>query len=253
MSNRRGKPREAWGLIVEVHTHTHTHTHTISTHAQFIPCWGLDFTFLLISHKTNPVLHLFIRTVSLVSKKSHSADGQNPPELIVCSILQSRQRHRDTEPDNTSTIQLRQCEPESPWNWAASLHELQAAVFKTCQMLHKRRTAKRPSWVLAVHVWWADSGQRVVGVTLPQLGRHPRGSRKREHQGSTCVYEKGRDGGMDGEGGGICQQLNRRDPWRSLSDTVCRDRRWGHDVNSLRVKTPQPPPPPCPREKLTTV
>ena len=47
-----------------------------------------------------------------------------------------------------------------------------------------------------------------------------------EHRGPTRVYEREGDGGMDDEGGNICQQLKRRDRSHSFTteeSTVCRD------------------------------
>lgn len=77
-----------------------------------------------------------------------------------------------------------------------------------------------------------------------------------EHQGPTCVCEKEGDGGMDGEGGDICQQFKRRDQSHILRvqyAEIC----WGHDANTLSwLKLPSPPaspPSPLTRDKPTTV
>lgn len=74
----------------------------------------------------------------------------------------------------------------------------------------------------------AVSDERVVGVMLPRLGLHPRGSQKNSGNigaQHVCKRKKVRDRGMDVWGGDICQQLKSRDQSHSFTteSTVCRD------------------------------
>lgn len=154
-----------WHIINSENMNTCTHTYIMA----YIPCWGIDLTFLLMSHKTNPVLHPFSPVICFsfpwnpTQQMNTICPNQSSPGKSREDKDKETQRH--ATPTAFSSVNLRPSPAEAELKSVTLKLEL---CLNSAKCFISRQTASRPAeswqstqdgttegWGLAwIRSWW---------------------------------------------------------------------------------------------------